>query len=205
MYEAPWTTPAGGDSWARKSLAKRGGAKLKASACLKHSAQTHDSNHAKCAVTGLVRGRGDSPPFAASAIRQLKRRPEQVTINGQPLRVYHPHKEPYKHLGVQLTPTLNWRFHMRELTATFIARLIAGVPNPSSQVLPNVVTVILLEHPTRLAMLGPQVVCPINHHLRCQGMLVRTGVQYLPTRGLHTPKICWAGPLHSACPHCPPM
>jgi hypothetical protein len=58
------------------------------------------ANHDKCAVTGLVRGQGDSSPLSAAAIRQLKRRLEQITISGQPLPFHHPHKQPYKYLGV---------------------------------------------------------------------------------------------------------
>ncbi len=97
------------------------------------------ANHAKCAVTGLVRGQGDNSLLAASAIRQLKRRLEQVTISEQPLPFHHPHKEPYKYLG--LTPTLNWRFQMRELTfgsptqteptwgANQLAKLLAALPD----------------------------------------------------------------------------
>ena len=75
-------------------------------------------NHKKCAVTGMLHS--DPSPLAKSTVEQLQRRMAGITIinteqEPQAVPFYHPDEEPYKYLGVSLTPSLNWKHQMKAL------------------------------------------------------------------------------------------
>ena len=45
-------------------------------------------------------------------INMVKDRVEQIKIHTTEIPFYHPHTDPYKYLGVDITPTFNWAFHL---------------------------------------------------------------------------------------------
>ena len=75
-------------------------------------------NHKKCAVTGMLHS--DPSPLSSKTVEQLRNRLADVTIidaAGQPQAIpfCHPDNEPYKYLGVLLTPSLNWKHQIQAL------------------------------------------------------------------------------------------
>ena len=75
-------------------------------------------NCSKCAVTGLAWGEAEKRSDSAlwqNSIEMLKRRAACVQIQGTTIPFYHPDKQPYKYLGVLMTPTMNWAHHMQSV------------------------------------------------------------------------------------------
>ena len=77
-------------------------------------------NHSKCGVTGMLYRSSDGAPLSASMVGMLGRRLGQVRISGRTLPFLHPHKQPYRYLGVLLTPSLNWTHQMQALAEAII-------------------------------------------------------------------------------------
>lgn len=85
-----------------------------------------DVNHRKCGVTGMLWGSAGSGLMDGvlhrKTVAALQRQLAGVQISGQGIPFLHPHTEPYKYLGVWLTPSLNWRHQMSELTVSVIEK-----------------------------------------------------------------------------------
>ncbi len=73
-------------------------------------------NVKKCAVTGILwsqaRKNGSDKVLSSKMIKMLQQRLETVRIYNTPIPFLHPHTEPYRYLGVDITPTLNWAPHV---------------------------------------------------------------------------------------------
>lgn len=73
-------------------------------------------NVKKCAVTGILWGQacknGNDKVLSSKMIKMLQQRLETVRIYNTPVPFLHPHTEPYRYLGVDITPTLNWAPHV---------------------------------------------------------------------------------------------
>ena len=69
-------------------------------------------NCAKCAVTGIpyaeAKKRGTDPVLSSKNIAMLRRRCAEVKIQGTSSLSITTDTEPYKYLGVWITPTMNW-------------------------------------------------------------------------------------------------
>ena len=76
---------------------------------------------------GLVQGGALSEQGVAMLRRRL-----DVTISGKPIPFLHPDREPYKYLGVWLTPTLNWRYQHTALKESAIETADAILRSPAS-------------------------------------------------------------------------
>ena len=69
-------------------------------------------------MTGVAWGEAEKRSDSAlciSSIEMLKRRVACVQIQGTTIPSYHPDKEPYKYLGVLITPTMNWAHHVQSV------------------------------------------------------------------------------------------
>ena len=73
-------------------------------------------NCKKCAITGMLYGQaqrdGSSSVLSKSMINMMKDRVRQIKIHNTEIPFYHPHTDPYKYLGVDITPTFNWAPHL---------------------------------------------------------------------------------------------
>ena len=69
-------------------------------------------NVKKCAVTGILWGQarrnGNDKVLSSKMMKILQQRLETITIYNTPIPFLHPHTEPYRYLGVDITPTFNW-------------------------------------------------------------------------------------------------
>lgn len=75
-------------------------------------------NCSKCAVTGVAWGEAEKRSESAlckGSIEMMKRRAASEQIRGTAIPFYHPDKEPYKYLGVLMTPTMNWVHNMNSV------------------------------------------------------------------------------------------
>jgi hypothetical protein len=83
-------------------------------------------NHKKCGATGMLYGSASqgllAGPLHPTTVQALQRQLSGVQISGSTVPFLHPSKEPYKYLGVLLTPSLNWTHQMSELTVASIER-----------------------------------------------------------------------------------
>ena len=50
--------------------------------------------------------------LSSKNIAMLRRRCAEVKIQGTSIPFHHPDTEPYKYLGVWMTPTMNWSHHL---------------------------------------------------------------------------------------------
>ena len=71
----------------------------------------------KCALTGALYGAAKTDqvdhPYSNKMVAIMKRRASaSITMGGKQIPFYHPDKEPYTYLGVELTPTLNWSYQL---------------------------------------------------------------------------------------------
>jgi len=73
-------------------------------------------NVKKCAVTGILGGQacrnGSDKVLSSKMMKMLQQRLEMVKIYNTPIPFLHPHTEPYRYLGVDITPTFNWARHL---------------------------------------------------------------------------------------------
>ena len=73
-------------------------------------------NVGKCAVTGILHKYaeidGSHNPLAPSMLTMLEHRLKGVTLNGKHPKFLHPHEQPFRYSGVELTMTLNWKFQL---------------------------------------------------------------------------------------------
>ena len=80
-------------------------------------------NCAKCAVTGIpyaeAKKRGTDAVLSSKNIAMLKRRCAEVKIQGTSIPFHHPDTEPYKYLGVWITPTMNWSHNLVSILEEF--------------------------------------------------------------------------------------
>lgn len=82
-------------------------------------------NHSKSGVTGMLYGAGHGSPL--STVGWLRRRLQgQVWIGQNTMPFLHPHDEPYRYLGVLLTPSLNWSHQPAALVETVLRRRMAS-------------------------------------------------------------------------------
>ena len=58
---------------------------------------------------------GSSDALSKSMLRIIRDRTGQVQIHGTQIPVTHPHLEPYRYLGVDITPTFNWGPHVNRV------------------------------------------------------------------------------------------
>ena len=80
-------------------------------------------NCRKCAIVGMLHGQahrdGSSSVLSKSMINMMKDRVRHIKIHNTEIPFHHPHTDPYKYLGVDITPTFNWAPHLdRILTET---------------------------------------------------------------------------------------
>ncbi len=72
-------------------------------------------NVKKCAVTGILWGRarknGNDKVLSSKMLKMLQQRLGTVKLYNAPIPFLHPHTEPYRYLGVEITPTFNWAPH----------------------------------------------------------------------------------------------
>jgi len=73
-------------------------------------------NVKKCAVTGILWGQarrnGSDKVLSSKMMKMLQARLEMVKICNTPIPFLHPHTEPYRYLGVDITQTFNWAPHL---------------------------------------------------------------------------------------------
>jgi len=73
-------------------------------------------NVKKCAVTGILwdqaRRNGSDKVLSSKMMKMPQQRLELVKIYNTPIPFLHPHTEPYRYLGVDITPTFNWAPHL---------------------------------------------------------------------------------------------
>ena len=76
-------------------------------------------NCKKCAIKGMLYGQthkdGSNNALSKSMMRMLKDRTRQVQVYGTQLPFVHPHLEPYRYVGVDITPTFNWGPHVNRV------------------------------------------------------------------------------------------
>ena len=93
-------------------------------------------NHTKCGATGMLHGAVAQGLVQGGALSEqgvaMLRRRLDVTISGKPITFLHPDLEPYKYLGVWLTPTLNWRHQHKALKESAIETADAILRSPAS-------------------------------------------------------------------------
>ncbi len=69
-------------------------------------------NVKKCDVTGILWGQahrnGSDKVLSSKMIKMLQQRLEMVRIYNTPIPFLHPHTEPYRYLGEDITPIFNW-------------------------------------------------------------------------------------------------
>ena len=67
-------------------------------------------NCKKCAITGMLYRQahrdGSSILLSKSMINMMKDRVRQIKIHNNEIPFHHPHTNPYRYLGVDITPTL---------------------------------------------------------------------------------------------------
>jgi len=67
-------------------------------------------------VTGILwdqaRRNGNDKVLSSKMMKMLQQRLETVKIHNTPIPFLHPHTEPYRYLGVDITPTFNWAPHL---------------------------------------------------------------------------------------------
>ena len=70
----------------------------------------------KCAVTeilwGQARRNGSDKVLSSKMMKMLLQRLKTVKFYNIPIRFLHPHIEPYRYLGVDITSTFNWIPHL---------------------------------------------------------------------------------------------
>ena len=73
-------------------------------------------NCKKCAITALLYGQahnnGKDNVLSTNMIKMSENRATQVRMQNTPIPFLHPHNQPYRYLGVDLTPTFNWGPHV---------------------------------------------------------------------------------------------
>ncbi len=73
-------------------------------------------NVKKCAVTGMLWGQarrnGCDKVLSSKTMKMLQQRLETVKIYNTFIAFLHPHTEPYRYLGVDITSTFNWAPHL---------------------------------------------------------------------------------------------
>ena len=73
-------------------------------------------NVKKCVVTGILWGQTrrncSDEVLSDKMMKMLQQRLEMVKIYNTPFPFLHPHTEPYRYLGVDITPTFNWAPHL---------------------------------------------------------------------------------------------
>ena len=73
-------------------------------------------NVKKCAVTGILWGQacrnGNDQVLSSKMLKMLQQRLETVKIYNTPIPFLHPHTEPYRCRGVDITPTFDWAPHL---------------------------------------------------------------------------------------------
>jgi len=75
-------------------------------------------NASKCAITGMLYRHASTrtePLLSKKNIELLKALTKEVKIQGAEIPFYHPDKEPYRYLGVLITPTLNWSYNLKTI------------------------------------------------------------------------------------------
>ena len=99
-------------------------------------------NCKKCALHILLHGQaynnGRDNVLSPGMIRMSKHRAEQVKMQNTPIPFLHPHTEPYRYLGVDLTPTFNWAPHVDRIlkeTKKKGESLLASVLSPQQKIL----------------------------------------------------------------------
>ena len=93
-------------------------------------------NHAKSGTTGMVYGAAGSGllsggPLSNEGVSYLRTQ-LSFTISGRAVPFLHPHGEPYKYLGVWLTPSINWRHQQAALTEAAIDKADSILRSPAS-------------------------------------------------------------------------
>ena len=72
-------------------------------------------NVGKCAITGILHNCADKDdtqnPLAPEMLTMLQSL-EGITLDGKQPKFLHPHNESFRYLGVELTMTLNCKFHL---------------------------------------------------------------------------------------------
>ena len=73
-------------------------------------------NVKKCDVTGILWGQarrnGNDKVLSSKMMKMLQQRLEAVKIYNTPVPFLHPHTEPYRYVGVDITPTFNSAPHL---------------------------------------------------------------------------------------------
>ena len=73
-------------------------------------------NVKKRAVTGILWGQahrnGNDKVLSSKMLKMVQQRLETVKIYNTPIPLLHPHTEPYRYLGVDITPTFHWAPHL---------------------------------------------------------------------------------------------
>ena len=73
-------------------------------------------NCKKCAVTGVLWGQaqhnGSDNVLSQRMVKMTENRARQVMMQNTPIPFLHPHTQPYRYLGVDITPTFNWAPHI---------------------------------------------------------------------------------------------
>ena len=93
-------------------------------------------NPKKCGATGMLYGSAATGhldgPLHRNTIQALQRQLAQIRLAGDTVPFYHPHNEPYKYLGVWLTPSLNWQHQMTNMVETVVDKTEAILRCPAS-------------------------------------------------------------------------
>ena len=75
-------------------------------------------NASKCAITGMLYQHASiraEPLLSRKNIELLKALTKEVKIQGAEIPFHHPDKEPYRYLGVLITPTLIWSYNLNTI------------------------------------------------------------------------------------------
>ena len=59
-----------------------------------------------------ARRNGNDKVLSSKMLKMVQQRLEAVKIYNTPIPFLHPHTEPYRYLGVDITPTFNWAPHL---------------------------------------------------------------------------------------------
>ena len=95
-------------------------------------------NHKKCGATGVLygstaSGRVTGAPLSKNAVQVLQRELRgRIAISGRAVPTMHPDAEPYRYLGVLLTPTLNWQHQRVALLESVIEKADGILRSPAS-------------------------------------------------------------------------
>ena len=70
----------------------------------------------KCAITGMLYAQSSNDNVLShGVVGMLQKRTAKFKIQGKSIPFQHPHNEPYRYLGIHITPTFNWGPHLARI------------------------------------------------------------------------------------------